>query len=157
VSVSVQVGGSASLVSATAVTYYALSASSTPVNGGTTSPSGANSYPAGATVQVTAKPVSGFYLSHWLLDGANVGNMNPITVAMDQSHELVAVFTLAPYSGGVSPASGSAIQASDSIGSPTPASGSAIQASDSIGSPTPASGSAISLSETAISESVGTV
>jgi len=140
VSVSVQVGGSASLVSATAVTYYALSASSTPVNGGTTSPSGANSYPAGATVQVTAKPVSGFYLTHWLLDGANVGNMNPITVTMSQSHELVAVFALAPYSGSVSPASGSAIQASDSIGSPTPA-----------------SGSAITLSETAISESVGTV
>jgi len=99
VSVSVRMSGSASLVSATAVTYYALSASSTPVNGGTASPSGINSYPAGATVQVTAKPASGFCLSHWLLDGANVGNMNPITVTMDQSHELIAVFAPAPYTG----------------------------------------------------------
>ena len=155
-SVSVQVGGSASLVSATAVTYYALSASSTPVNGGTTSPSGANSYLAGATVQVTAKPVTGYYLSHWLLDGANVGNMNPITVAMNQSHELVAVFALSSSSGGVGPASGGAVLTSDSIGSPTPASGGAILTSDSIGSPTPASGGAITLSESP-SESVGTV
>ena len=156
-SVSVQVGGSASLVSATAVTYYALSVSSTPVNGGTTSPSGANSYPAGATVQVTAKPVSGYCLSYWLLDGANVGNMNPITVTMDQPHELVAVFALASYAGGVSPAPGVAIYTSESIGSPTPAPGVAIYTSESIGSPTPAPGVAIYLSETAISESVGTV
>jgi len=138
VSVSVQVGGSASLVSATAVTYYALSASSTPVNGGTTSPSGANSYPAGATVQVTAKPAYGFYLSYWLLDGANVGNMNPITVAMNQSHELVAVFALASYAGGVSPAPGAVIALSESP------------------SATTAPGSVIALSESPL-ESVGTV
>jgi hypothetical protein len=133
------VGGSAALISATALTYYALSVSSTPVNGGTTSPSGASSYPAGATVQVTAKPVSGYCLSHWLLDGANVGNSNPITVTMDQPHELVAVFALCSSSGGVGPASGAAITLSE-----TP-------------SATPASGAAITLSETAISESVGTV
>ena len=139
-SASVQVGGSASLVSAMAVTYYALSASSTPVNGGTTSPSGANSYLAGATVQVTAKPVTGYYLSHWLLDGVNVGNSNPIAVPMNQSHELVAVFALSSGSGGVGPASGGAFHVSESI-SP---------------SPTPASGGGISLSESP-SESVGTV
>ena len=113
-SASVQVGGSASLVSATAVTYYALSVSSTPVNGGTTSPSGVSSYPAGATVQVTANPAYGFYLSHWLLDGANVDNMNPITVTINQSHELVAVFALASYAGGAGPASGVAISLSES-------------------------------------------
>ncbi|MFP3208212.1 MAG: hypothetical protein RXR82_00350 [Nitrososphaeria archaeon] len=156
-SVSVRVSGSAALISATAATYYALSVSSTPVGGGTTSPSGANSYPAGATVQVTAKPVSGYCLSYWLLDGVNVGNSNPITVTMNQPHELVAVFALCSGSGGVGPASGGAVLASESIGSPTPASGGAVLASESIGSPTPASGGAITLSETAISESVGTV
>ena len=128
---SVTVSANAQLVSAKSLTPYALSVSSTPVGGGTTSPSGANSYPAGATVQVTAKPVSGYCLSHWLLDGVNVGNSNPITVTMNQPHELVAVFALCSGSGGVGPASGAAIQSSESIGSPTPASGVAISLSES--------------------------
>ena len=95
-SASVQVGGSASLVSATAVTYYALSASSTPVNGGTTSPSGANSYLPGTVVQVTAAPAPGYRLLYWLLDGSNAGNTNPITVTMNAPHQLVAVFSQGP-------------------------------------------------------------
>ena len=93
---SVQVSGSVSLVSATVATAvsYALSVSSMPVNGGTTSPSGINNYPAGAKVQVTATPASNSSLLYWLLDGNNMGNMNPITVTMDKSHELVAVFAV---------------------------------------------------------------
>jgi hypothetical protein len=51
-------------------------------------------YPPGTTVGVTATPNSGYYFSHWILDGANAGNSNPINVLMDQNHTLNAVFLL---------------------------------------------------------------
>jgi hypothetical protein len=74
-------------------TTYALIV--TTLNRGTTAPSsGMHTYPPGTTVSVTATPNSGYYFSHWILDGANAGNSNPINVFMDQNHTLNAVFLL---------------------------------------------------------------
>jgi uncharacterized repeat protein (TIGR02543 family) len=83
---------------------------------GSTSPStGRRSYGSGSQVQVTATPASGWYFSHWHLDGVDAGSSNPTTVTMNSAHTLQAVFTQITYtltisvtgSGSTSPAVGS--------------------------------------------------
>ncbi|MEM2994796.1 MAG: CARDB domain-containing protein [Candidatus Bathyarchaeia archaeon] len=71
---------------------YPLTITST--TGGTTDPApGAYTYPGDTIVTVRAIPITGYILDHWELDGANVGNPNPIHVTMDADHTLHAVFT----------------------------------------------------------------
>jgi len=41
---------------------------------------------------VSASPNTGYVFSHWLLDGVNAGSSNPITVTMDKTRTLTAVF-----------------------------------------------------------------
>jgi hypothetical protein len=61
---------------------------------GNVSPSpGSYNYDEGASVQVTATPVSGWFFENWLLDRINVGSMNPYDVTMNTDHTLTAVFT----------------------------------------------------------------
>jgi uncharacterized repeat protein (TIGR02543 family) len=65
---------------------------------GSTSPStGRRSYGSGSQVQVTATPASGWYFSHWHLDGVDAGSSNPTTVTMSSAHTLQAVFTQITY------------------------------------------------------------
>jgi hypothetical protein len=94
------VNGSGRIVVTLPKIYMALDVVASPSSQGTVSPSGLNEYPAGTVVQVTATPASNSSLLYWLLDGNNVGDMNPITVTMDKPHQLVAVFSQpAPTSG----------------------------------------------------------
>ena len=54
-------------------------------------PTGTYSYESGSSVQVQAYDGEMWQFDHWILDGENVGNDNPITVTMDKSHTLTAV------------------------------------------------------------------
>jgi len=64
----------------------------TTTTGGTTNPQpGTYIHPAGAIVNVTAFPNTGYSFDYWLLDG-NVRTENPITVIMDANHTLEAHF-----------------------------------------------------------------
>jgi len=68
----------------------------TTTTGGTTSPDPGNySYWEGTLADVTALPATGYVLDRWELDTANVGNSNPISVTMNSSHTLNAVFSWA--------------------------------------------------------------
>lgn len=62
-------------------------------NGMTSPAPGTYIYDAGTAVEVTAVPDSGWEFDHWVLDGVNVGAMNPYTVTLDNNHTLEAVFT----------------------------------------------------------------
>jgi len=71
-------------------TTYKLTVIST--SEGTTDPvPGIHEETSGSTVRVTATPQSGFYFSHWELDGVN-RTENPIDILMDRDHSLMAVF-----------------------------------------------------------------
>jgi len=73
---------------------YSLEISVEPSEGGTTTPTpGTYRYAKGAKVTVTAKPASGYKFERWELDGAVVGKEPTITVTMDKSHKLKAVFS----------------------------------------------------------------
>ena len=61
--------------------------------GGTTNPApGTYTYPAGTVVQVAAIPNMGYRFDHWVLDGSPNGSANPISILMNSSHTLQAVF-----------------------------------------------------------------
>jgi hypothetical protein len=63
---------------------------------GTTTPApGSHTYPDGTAIPVEGHPDAGSTLDHWLLDGVNVGDANPYTVAMDSDHTVRAVFVAA--------------------------------------------------------------
>ena len=53
-------------------------------------------YPCCTNVSVTAVPDVCYEFSHWELDGAPAGSVNPIVVHMDDDHVLHAVFTYSP-------------------------------------------------------------
>jgi hypothetical protein len=79
----------------TLIIMYTLTIITT--TGGSTNPlPGTYTYPAGSTVQVTAIPNAKYILSHWELNGINVGSTNPYTITMDENHTLRAVFSPAP-------------------------------------------------------------
>jgi len=60
---------------------------------GTTSPNiGENYYDYGVDVAIHAEPTENSYLSHWLLDGYDVGSENPYHVIMTDHHTLTAIF-----------------------------------------------------------------
>jgi hypothetical protein len=78
------------------VPTFTLSISSSP--GGTTSPApAAYRYTVGTQVAVTAIPATCYGLGYWLLDGANSGSSNPITVTMNADHTLQSVFSLQQF------------------------------------------------------------
>ena len=54
---------------------------------------GYHTYDNNEEVTVTATPLSAAALSHWEIDGVNAGSENPITVTMDESKSLQAIFT----------------------------------------------------------------
>jgi outer membrane protein assembly factor BamB len=69
------------------------------MTGGTTNPPpGVHAYVAGTTIQVTAIPSTYYLFDHWELDGVN-NSTNPISVLMNTSHTLYAVFTFSPPPG----------------------------------------------------------
>jgi hypothetical protein len=60
---------------------------------GSTNATGTALYDSGTVVAVHATPGSGWTLSHWLLNGTNVGSVNPYSVTMTENRNLTAVFT----------------------------------------------------------------
>jgi hypothetical protein len=71
-------------------TYYLTISSST---GGYTSPSGVQEYLEGTPAQVYAYANTNYQFDYWILDGQNAGSNNPITVNMNDDHQLQAVFS----------------------------------------------------------------
>jgi parallel beta-helix repeat protein len=71
----------------------------TTTSGGTTNPSpGTYSYSNGTIASITATADPNYFFCYWLLDGQNVGNINPILVAMHSDHTLHASFQrIFPY------------------------------------------------------------
>ncbi|MGQ9641520.1 MAG: InlB B-repeat-containing protein, partial [Candidatus Bathycorpusculaceae bacterium] len=65
----------------------------TATTGGTTNPApGTYTYPGGTVVQVTATPNTGYRFDHWVLNGSSAGSANPISILMNGSYTLQAVF-----------------------------------------------------------------
>jgi PKD repeat protein len=65
----------------------------TATTGGSTDPTpGIYTYPAGTVVQVTAIPNTGYRFDHWIFDDSPAGSVNPISITMNSSHTLQAVF-----------------------------------------------------------------
>jgi len=63
------------------------------VGSGTTNPTpGSYMYDQGTVVSVDAIPSQGWILDHWLLDGSDVGSVDPYSVTMNSDHNLTAVF-----------------------------------------------------------------
>lgn len=74
---------------------WTLVISSSPNNGGTTSPSGTQQYQTTISATVSATPNSGYTFTNWLFDGQSI-TFNPTTISPQTggtSHDLVAVFT----------------------------------------------------------------
>lgn len=75
----------------TQVTTYALTVTTT--TGGTTNPPpGTFIYTAGNIAQVTANANSGYRFAHWVLNGSNIGSINPMSIVMNHNYNLQAVF-----------------------------------------------------------------
>ena len=75
-----------------------LTISVEPSGGGTTDPAaGTYTYARGATITVKAIAASGYNFEKWVLDGKDAGTSPTITVTMDKSHTLKAVFSRVPY------------------------------------------------------------
>jgi hypothetical protein len=70
-------------------TQYYLTVSA---NFGTATPS-SSWYDAGLTAQISASANVGYFFDHWMLDGANAGTANPISVTINSNHTLQAVFS----------------------------------------------------------------
>lgn len=61
--------------------------------GGTTDPvPGVYSHPCGSSVDITAIPDKGYRFDHWILNGSPAGSANPISVLMNDNHDLEPVF-----------------------------------------------------------------
>ncbi|MBN1357396.1 hypothetical protein JW988_01375 [Candidatus Bathyarchaeota archaeon] len=74
--------------------YFTLTIS--PSGGGSTNPSpGIHEYLKNSQVPVMANAYSGYVFDHWILDG-NTYTQNPITITMNDDHELQAYFAVAP-------------------------------------------------------------
>lgn len=69
---------------------YNLAISNT--TGGTTTPSGTQTYNGGDIARVTASAYVGYTFGYWLLDGANAGSTLTISVVMNANHSLQAIF-----------------------------------------------------------------
>ncbi|HSV49590.1 MAG TPA: hypothetical protein VLH35_04675, partial [Candidatus Acidoferrales bacterium] len=76
--------------------YYDLTVA---VSGsGSTNTTGTTNYPEDSSVTVQATPDANYMLSHWLLNGTNVGSTNPYVVTVDANYVLTAVFVAQPNS-----------------------------------------------------------
>jgi hypothetical protein len=64
---------------------------------GSTNATGTALYDSGTVVAVQATPGSGWTLGHWLLNGTNVGSVNPYSVTMTENRNLTAVFFVVQY------------------------------------------------------------
>jgi hypothetical protein len=68
-----------------------------PIGSGSTSPIiGSHNYNQGDSASVSASAAPNWNFDYWILDGANSGSANPITIAMNANHTLKAVFTENP-------------------------------------------------------------
>lgn len=67
-----------------------VATSASPPEGGIVT--GGGTYESGSTVTVTATQNDGYVFSHWLINGVNFGNSNPISGALTADTAIVAVF-----------------------------------------------------------------
>jgi hypothetical protein len=65
-------------------------------NGNTNPIPGTYQFGVGSNTTVQAIPNSGYILSHWLLNGTNVGSANPCSMTMNANYNLTAVFNGVP-------------------------------------------------------------
>lgn len=72
------------------VTTINVTVNASPAEGGTVT--GGGTYESGSTVTATATPNDGYVFSHWLVNGANAGNSNPISGALTADTTVTAVF-----------------------------------------------------------------
>lgn len=83
----------------TVTVYEMFNLEITTTTGGTANPApGGHLYFPGTNATVTAIPNAGYYFNGWELDSVDAGSTNPITVTMDSSHTLHAVFSSVPPS-----------------------------------------------------------
>jgi hypothetical protein len=79
---------------------WQITITTNPADGGATTPSGLNSIPENQNLTVTAIANTGYAFSYWILDNAQLQNLNAsITVQpqiVNSSHTLTAVFTAIP-------------------------------------------------------------
>jgi hypothetical protein len=64
---------------------------------GATDATGTSTHDQYSNVTVLATPDSTYLLSYWLLNGSDVGSVNPYTVNMTDNWNLTAVFVLSPF------------------------------------------------------------
>jgi hypothetical protein len=88
---SITVPSSATTYTANFTTQYSLTASATPVAGGTVSPSGTNWYNNGQSINLSATPNSGYNFGSW--SGVISGTANPVPITMDGPKNATANFT----------------------------------------------------------------
>jgi hypothetical protein len=75
---------------------YVLTISGPEGSGSTNPQPGSYSYDKILTVTIQASPSSGWQFDHWLLDGKNIGAINPYTLNMNANHTLKAIFSIIP-------------------------------------------------------------
>jgi uncharacterized repeat protein (TIGR02543 family) len=86
-------GGAAYIYGISPSTTYTLTESASPSAGGTVAKSpNQTTYNSGASVQLTANPVSGYHFVNWSGDAA--GSANPVTITMDGNKTVTANFAL---------------------------------------------------------------
>jgi hypothetical protein len=61
--------------------------------GGSTNATGVSQYATGAVVYVLATAGSGYVFTNWVVNGTNVGSVNPIQMKMNASYNVQAIFT----------------------------------------------------------------
>jgi len=74
-------------------TTYSLTIQAPSGSGSTNPSSGVQNYAPGTQIQVSESPVSGWQFDHWIIDGVNLGNANPLSITMDGAHTIQAVFS----------------------------------------------------------------
>jgi hypothetical protein len=75
-----------------AVFIAGLTLNVTSTTGGSTNATGIVTYDKDTVVYVLATASSGFRFGNWLLNGSNVGSVNPVQIKMNASYDLRAVF-----------------------------------------------------------------
>ena len=71
---------------------WTLATAAAPADKGTVDPAGVHYYAPGTVVQVSAEPVGGWALDHWVVNGVNSGSGPMLEVTMDRDQEVTAVF-----------------------------------------------------------------
>jgi hypothetical protein len=84
------------------------------VSGGTTTPTGRNSYPSGTPVQIAATPAQDYVFGGWLVNNAPRSE-NPLTLTMTENLTVMPIFNLEPVTPEPPPSQNNTIAAGAAI------------------------------------------